>query len=500
MRFLKKIVYIIIALLIALCAMITVCAVNPDLSETLSVLLYQKKEEKNIPAEASSTVVDITQISDDSISAEKENGTAENLQESDSLTAVSDRGRSSDDYRPSRESDIEAPENVSGRTGFEPVQGENEQIDEAEERRIQEEYGPGETGDDLVFPEDFYPYYQMLDETGKHLYRQIYANAIALNKAFSPVEAVSITTLKNVFSAVYNDHPELFWLETSYAGKFGGDGKCIQIVLRFNWTADDINSAREAFQQGANEVTAQLQNPGNSYETERQIHDILLEKLEYDLHAEMNQSAYSALVNGKTVCAGYARAFQYLLQQSGIPCYYCTGYAGENHAWNIVRLEDGFYNVDVTWDDTPEGEYDYFNKSDQDYEDTHLRKDMSVHLPACNGQQYRNLEQSGRERALRSLEEAGFTEDGVCRNMSEYLAACSQQMLQTGMGNYAFSSVLDGDSLMRECYHMYQTESYKQQYLEDTMATLGASYCEMSLEVEELQGGRHLITHYVNIE
>jgi transglutaminase/protease-like cytokinesis protein 3 len=102
----------------------------------------------------------------------------------------------------------------------------------------------------------------------------------------------------------------------------------------------------------------------------------------------MNQSVYSALVNGETVCAGYARAMQYLMQRLGIPCYYCTGYAGQNHAWNIVRLDDGYYNVDVTWDDTPGGEYDYFNRTDAEYAGTHVRQSLSVNLPVCEAQTY----------------------------------------------------------------------------------------------------------------
>mgnify|MGYP006990155591 CR=1 FL=1 len=51
------------------------------------------------------------------------------------------------------------------------------------------------------------------------------------------------------------------------------------------------------------------------------------------------------------------------MTQLGIPCYYCTGFAGENHAWNIIRLDDEYYNVDVTWDDTTPNTYDYFNKT-----------------------------------------------------------------------------------------------------------------------------------------
>ena len=68
-----------------------------------------------------------------------------------------------------------------------------------------------------------------------------------------------------------------------------------------------------------------------------------------------------AIVNKKTVCAGYAKAFQLLLTKLNIPCYYIVGFAKEAHAWNIVKL-DGYYNVDLTWDDAKE-QYKYFNKT-----------------------------------------------------------------------------------------------------------------------------------------
>ena len=80
------------------------------------------------------------------------------------------------------------------------------------------------------------------------------------------------------------------------------------------------------------------------------------------------------------------------MQQLQVPCYYCTGYAGEDHAWNIVKLDKDFYNADVTWDDTEGGKYDYFNKSDGDYRSTHARTELAVYLPPCNGTEYSGLE------------------------------------------------------------------------------------------------------------
>ncbi len=350
--------------------------------------------------------------------------------------------------------------------------------------------GPGQTGDGLSFDALFYPYY---------LYRQIYANANALTEAFAPVEEVGAGKLRTVFEAVYNDHPELFWMETAYYGKYRRDGRCVEIDLRFNRTAQNLEASKAVFQENADSIRNQASALSSDYEKEKLVHDILIDRITYNLGAEMNQSAYSALVNGQTVCAGYARAFQYLLQQMGIPCYYCTGYAGENHAWNIIRLEDGFYNVDTTWDDVDGGNYDYFNKTDSDYADTHARKELSVYLPPCNGQMYRNLE-AGSEAGenLRGIEDLGLRPEDVLHTLADYYDGCYSRIVSNGAGSYSFPLAVEGADLLEELYRAYRSDAYKQGYMERAMTDAGISSCEMSLETEELRENRYLIVHTVN--
>ncbi len=57
---------------------------------------------------------------------------------------------------------------------------------------------------------------------------------------------------------------------------------------------------------------------------------------------------------GMAVCEGYAKAFQLLLNAVGIDNYYIVGIGNDGgHAWNIARMDDGFYYYfDVTWDDS----------------------------------------------------------------------------------------------------------------------------------------------------
>ena len=60
-------------------------------------------------------------------------------------------------------------------------------------------------------------------------------------------------------------------------------------------------------------------------------------------------------------------------------------------------------------------------------------------------------------------------------------------------------NVIEGENLLNEWYQNYQDEYYRQAFMEDAMIGIGASSCQMSLEMEELQGVRYLIIHEVSI-
>ena len=422
MKILKGIITGVGVLAALLCALIILSAVNPGITEGLSSLLSgdgfssEKEEEEGqesdggednteetlssriergfadtaeIPAldmeEEEEPEEPVETVARQPDSPVRESSEKQSLDEDSSEKTV----RGMNGYEPPSQSNVKVPEAVSGKSGYEPITENAEEVEETEDGEYVSDLGYGETGDGFLFDSTFYPYYHMLDEKGQHLYRQICANADAMNAAFEPIETVTVPEIKNVLMAVYNDHPELFWLNTIFTCKYDKNKICVELTLDFNMTEDERIRSYRNFYNMTNSILSEVENLG-TYERERRLHDILIQRIEYDGGADMNQSAYSALVEGKSVCAGYARAYQYLMQRLGIPCYYCTGYAGEEHAWNIVALDDGYYNVDLTWDDTPGGEYDYFNKTDEDYADTHIRQDLSINLPQCQGQRYRS--------------------------------------------------------------------------------------------------------------
>lgn len=511
MKVIRRILYVIAVLFAMLCVFIIVCAFRPDITEKIEAMLYSGKEIEKVvemtpdsgnDAEAQIVVLRPEDTADvDVLDYEEDTEMADEESEVESLNGEADEvlGGNKIDYIAPAESDIVVPEQVAGRSGYRQVQDDAQQVDDSVAGDIQNRLDVGNTGDGLDFNAVYYPYYAMLDDKGKHIYRQIYANANAIYPTFMPVEDVTSKQLRNIFAAVYNDHPELFWLETVYACKYKRTGQCVEIDLEFNRTAQELDSAKEKFNSQVGMIAEGAQNLPDQYTKEKFVHDALLERISYNARAEMNQSAYSALVNGETVCAGYARAFQYILQQLGIPCYYCTGFAGESHAWNIVALDDGYYNVDTTWDDTDGGNYDYFNKTDEDYARSHIRQELSIYLPPCNGQVYRTPEESRETEydGRRSLAETGLTEAQVFTDMSGYYTNCYDQVITNGMGHYSFRNAIKGEQLLEEWQRSYDSDDYRQAYMDNAMEEIGAYRCTMTLEVEELQDGIYLVTHEV---
>lgn len=528
MKILKKILYGLLIVFVLFCGFILICALKPGLSAQIAdTLKFGEEQERNAqpvsftafsPDREEDAPAEGTVVSDSTPGEGAENPEASEDTESETpLTNTPHRGTpGTNDWDVNDFQDdpsiagIHAPDEVSGKNGYQPIQDNRSEVGEDEAERLLAELGHGETGDGLNFNADFYPYYAMLDSQGQHVYRQIYANAKALNERFSPIENVSVTTLKNVFAAVYNDHPELFWMDTAYSCKFRQNGQCAEIDLQFNTTAKNLEQSRETFEAKANAITDGAKDLGSNYEKEKYVHDKLIGQVEYAASAQMNQSAYSALVNGRTVCAGYARAFQYMLQQLDIPCYYCTGFAGESHAWNIVALDDGYYNVDATWDDTGAGTYTYFNRTDGDYFDTHLRQDLSVQLPPCNGQAYRNLEpepatdtnREGNKEGTdgkRSLQDVGMTAESSFSTLEDYYNDCYQKVMENGKGTYRFQNLIVGDALMEQVYGSYQTNDYRQGYLDSAVYQLDAENWRIDWEIEALQENYYLVTHNVTI-
>lgn len=85
-------------------------------------------------------------------------------------------------------------------------------------------------------------------------------------------------------------------------------------------------------------------------------------------------TAFSALVQGETICYGFADAFGYLLRQTGMEAHLWRGgtytfHGFSEHGWCYAKIDGAYYHFDPTWDyssaqNSGQNQYIYFGLSD----------------------------------------------------------------------------------------------------------------------------------------
>ena len=107
----------------------------------------------------------------------------------------------------------------------------------------------------------------------------------------------------------------------------------------------------------------------DAYAKVKAVHDYIVSHVDYD-YTYTRYTAYDALSSGKAVCQGYSLLTYKMLLELGVPVRIVTGKAnGGDHGWNIVKLGQYWYNLDVTWDDTAGQPSRWFLKSDAAFSD-----------------------------------------------------------------------------------------------------------------------------------
>ena len=62
-----------------------------------------------------------------------------------------------------------------------------------------------------------------------------------------------------------------------------------------------------------------------------------------------------------------------------------------------------------------------------------------------------------------------------------------------------FSNVLGNLDVLQSWYEAYESGAYSQGYMENAVLAVRATGWELNLRLEELQGGRYLVTHEITI-
>lgn len=214
---------------------------------------------------------------------------------------------------------------------------------------------------------------------------------------------------------VLADNPQFFWVAKSLSLFFDAGDKVTSVVLYYSdgENMDSLDSNYKVivgadrakienqiteFNAKAKQILDSIPVSASPINKEKMIFDYIVKNTDYDAETASKEidytkppnrcfDAYGAAVKNLAVCEGYAKLFQYLCYQVGINCTQVTGISMDiNHMWNAIKIENEWYNVDVTWADGYSNNkiyYGYFNITDEEISPNHTVVADKIYIPKC---------------------------------------------------------------------------------------------------------------------
>ncbi len=166
------------------------------------------------------------------------------------------------------------------------------------------------------------------------------------------VYKLSPEEVQRIYQETINTHPRYFYLPKSSYAYNPTTGIVSTVNMNYDTTFDKnkVMQQLEAYDRAIADIMRGADSSWSDMEKALYVNDYLARNYQYVSGASNAHSSYGALVDKEAVCQGYALAFLELTRQLGVTCEMVTS-ASVNHAWNMIKVGDNYYHVDVTWND-----------------------------------------------------------------------------------------------------------------------------------------------------
>ena len=197
-------------------------------------------------------------------------------------------------------------------------------------------------------------YRNTLDEHAQSVYDALEAGILAQESSISLPYGTSEEELQTCWQFVIYDHPGIFNLpDDAHVAYWSWAGTITYLQPDYKYDAQTVESLSAKFEQTALDLPLLADTQAQTMEN---ICAWVADNTDY-VNSDDDQYIDSVFERGESVCAGYAKAVQYLAQRHGIPCIYIAGTAedflgsGGNHAWLAAYIDGEIQYFDPTWYD-----------------------------------------------------------------------------------------------------------------------------------------------------
>ena len=195
-----------------------------------------------------------------------------------------------------------------------------------------------------------------------------YKEKITVNRYY-----IGNINVDGILRSLIDDTPWLFFVDE---WRWEETGQKINIFPKYKYTRKQTEELRERCQQEAGIILSRLKEDKGVNGIAKHLHDILIRNIKYEKQNNYEvHTIIGPLLKRKCVCDGFSKLYKLILDELGIENYliYGKGFVhtlsdSEEHAWNLVKIDNDFYHVDVTYDATLSMldyiRYDYFLNDD----------------------------------------------------------------------------------------------------------------------------------------
>lgn len=201
------------------------------------------------------------------------------------------------------------------------------------------------------------------------------------------INSFRMNDIVQIYYDVYRDYPELFYLpsQIGYGQTFGKTF----IQVNYIYSRSEIAKRNNIINGCIAEIKALVANKYDDFEKVNLVIEYIARKTSYAIDHKYNQNASAVFCDNIAQCSGYSKALQLALESINIPVIYVEGKSNkQNHAWNIVKINDKYYHVDVTYLDGINNNSDDFRiKQYLFYSDDMMEKDHQwdrKNYPICD--------------------------------------------------------------------------------------------------------------------
>lgn len=290
---------------------------------------------------------------------------------------------------------------------------------------------------------------------------------------------IRMERFEDIRDFVMADHPEILWCNGAYYTENTPGGTVLAVRPIYTCTKEEAEQRVRDVEEAVAPFLGSIGPELSDYQVALRVYENIIRLIDYDSIALDKQkkkdvlsrlsepddlrSIYGVFVNKKAVCAGYAKATQYLLNTIGLDCAYITS---STHAWNLIRLEGNFYHLDTTWGDASNTDkkqsgsdrinYDYFCMTTEEVNRLKdHRAEAKYDVPVCTATECGYYRRSGLYFSSCSREQLAAA---ILHNIDrEHL--CLTTVYESRAVCEKMRKLLTGTELLREAVRAYNAQS-----------------------------------------